>query len=374
MGDSVNSAITRDFCYKSLNKHCAALQTKMQDGKGGCTSWCDAIAKKQTVGCPSLLAPLNTEACSGNAVAMYNVTSPSFKNLVCPSGTDPTYFTDLETKLCCHYLKQTIESNCKFIPCEDLNAYVDSLQLSGGCSVAKECWDLGTNVDVSLEQKTFDRLRQNFRSCLASNMASPDITQPRHASNCTKSRALVSKGICKGYVLSWQACNDDASCGEAAAKDIEQTFTQEMCNGYLRNLCAAVGGRPRCKASCSWMCESMVDHVWPSQCSDTSQCVNPTLTSTSLDPVAPVCCSSLRRMINTSCENVDNALFQDYVAKSAAEDRGGCNASNCVNVPICSQVVFPEKYFKNEVFCDMLHNRHFLNQVCACGEMGRGKA
>jgi hypothetical protein len=34
---------------------------------------------------------------------------------------------------------------------------------------------------------------------------------------------------------------------QAIAEDVEKTFTDSMCEDVLQNLCASVGGRPRCQ-------------------------------------------------------------------------------------------------------------------------------
>jgi hypothetical protein len=34
---------------------------------------------------------------------------------------------------------------------------------------------------------------------------------------------------------------------QAIANEVENTFTESMCEDLLQNLCASVGGRPRCQ-------------------------------------------------------------------------------------------------------------------------------
>ena len=130
LGQTADSTISRAFCLRSISKHCEALKTTTESGMGSCETWCKAS---------ELVACSNTADCKTSAVPTFQVTNPSFPNLVCPTIMDPERLTKLEGRLCCHYLQKIIKNNCKPIPCESLKTYVSTLQASGGCSVAKVC-------------------------------------------------------------------------------------------------------------------------------------------------------------------------------------------------------------------------------------------
>ena len=50
--------------------------------------------------------------------------------------------TGIENKMCCFYMKKLIKQNCKFVPCEQLQSYIDTIQADGICSTAENCVDL----------------------------------------------------------------------------------------------------------------------------------------------------------------------------------------------------------------------------------------
>ena len=47
--------------------------------------------------------------------------------------------TGIQNRFCCSFLRQALKENCKFIPCEDIKSYVDSIGATGGCSTASDC-------------------------------------------------------------------------------------------------------------------------------------------------------------------------------------------------------------------------------------------
>ena len=312
---------------------------------------------------------------------MFRVTNPYYLDLVCPSIADPAWYTSAESKFCCHYLKDLLVENCKPIPCERLLSYIDAMEASGGCSAADDCMHLGFQADLSQVGQLFDSLKAKFRLCIQPPKDDGLVvapTTPTKATNCTAQKAEIETGFCKGYPLGWSACTDDGQCGRQVALEAGNALTPEFCTSVLQSLCAAVGGRPRCKSSCSFICEMLVSNVWPPQCDSRSDCENPSMTSSAYDPVPPLCCGSLRRTILANCDRVDVSLLDAYMASvvekgipstaisteamTAVRKEESCNASDCVDVPVCSIVQFPEEHMKNDVFCYMLNNKYFLNQ------------
>lgn len=324
--------------------------------------------------------------CNQQAVNLFKVTNPFYLDppLFCPTIADPSWYTGVDSRFCCHYLKDLLIENCKPVPCERLYSYIDTVEASGGCSTAADCIQLGLQADFSKVGQLFDNLKFNFRLCLeqtkseADTMFSSAPGASTKATNCTKQVSEVEVGFCKGYPLGWSACTDDGTCGRQAALEIGNALTPEFCKAVLQSLCSAVGGRPRCKSSCSFMCEMLISNVWPPQCDSKTDCERPTFTSSVYDPVSPLCCGSLRRTIVANCDRVDASLLDAYMASvvekglpsssistdpmQPARKEQSCNSSDCIDVPVCSIVKFPEAHMKNDVFCYMLHNKYFMNQ------------
>mmetsp|Transcript_7127 Transcript_7127/g.11361 ORF Transcript_7127/g.11361 Transcript_7127/m.11361 type:complete len:98 (-) Transcript_7127:467-760(-) len=80
--------------------HCAALRTKIEDGMGGCSTWCRGFVKYQRQSCPSIDPPSNVDNCQKD-VEVYEVTNNMYTDLSCPTTMNPTWYTTLDSKICC---------------------------------------------------------------------------------------------------------------------------------------------------------------------------------------------------------------------------------------------------------------------------------
>jgi hypothetical protein len=338
------------------------------------------VSKFQPRGCSG-----ESQACNGaQAAELFEVTNPYYRDppLFCPVIADPAWYIGVAQKFCCHYLRQLIIENCRAVPCEQLYDYMDAAASSGACSTAPGCITLGFQADLSMVGQLFDRLKTKFRKCLQRAPTTPDtLDAPAveiRPTNCTKQMVEVDKGFCKGYPLGWSACTDNEACGLEVVSEVGEVFTAEFCTAVLQSLCSAVGGRPRCQSSCSFMCEMLIGNVWPPQCERKTDCERPSMAPSASDQVPPMCCGSLRRTILANCERVDETLLDAHMASVTAEGipssdlstdalepvrkEESCNASDCIDVPVCSIVQFPIKYMKDEVFCYMLQGKYFMNQ------------
>ena len=56
----------------------------------------------------------------------------------------------METRMCCFQLKKLLKNNCKYVPCEQLQSYIDKFQAAGGCSTASNCVDLREFVGLTV--------------------------------------------------------------------------------------------------------------------------------------------------------------------------------------------------------------------------------
>ena len=188
LGNAVDSSISRAFCFKAIEKHCLALNTAVEDGKGGCETLCSALRALSTAksacttdtNCQVKQAPLSSVQTSG-------------RTLMCPKETEAAPFIGVEQSLCCNNLKQILSSNCKPVPCEALTAYIDSVQSKGGCSVSQECLDIRPRYDLSFVLTTFDHVKTKYRQCLQKSYSSSNTTGQL---SCKSSEAKVTRGIC----------------------------------------------------------------------------------------------------------------------------------------------------------------------------------
>jgi hypothetical protein len=50
--------------------------------------------------------------------------------------------------MCCFQLKKLLKQNCKYVPCEQLQSYIDKVQAAGRCSTESNCVDLRNFVGL----------------------------------------------------------------------------------------------------------------------------------------------------------------------------------------------------------------------------------
>ena len=75
------------------------------------------------------------------------------------------------------------------------------------------------------------------------------------------------------------------------------------------------------QASTLFMCEMLVTSVWPAQCGDKLDCINPSFLPNAMEPVPPLCCDSLRQRLRNYLHFSSSALDSFHVSM-ITDDRG----------------------------------------------------